>query len=304
MSKSYIKYPVAFNISEDSLVEIKHVTNQNRLKLSCPECKNSFIAVSNHKTPHFKHKPNSICSGSPESYLHWLTKEVFKEITEIEIPKLVIDDLPEKSRQNFQLKYNKIIDLHVPESLRSKFKKSLKKELYKSKKLSIENCYIEKEFNTTLGSIIVDVILEIKTKKIFIEPFLSNPIDEEKKKKLKLLNIPTFSIDLAKFIDGYGQNYTLQSLKKYLFLKISKKWVHISEDKCNVHIQNYEKYLLQEIEKNKNLIESHKKSLCEIDELENKVKVKYSDIKKIQEEINSLNDKVIDLKEKLGINYY
>ncbi len=55
--------------------------------------------------------------------------------TGIEVPELLIDDLPEKSRQNFQYKYNKIIDPNIPESFRSIFKKGLKKELSESKKV-------------------------------------------------------------------------------------------------------------------------------------------------------------------------
>lgn len=156
------------------------------MNLICPECKNNFIAVLNHRKPHFKHKPHSTCLGSPESYLHWLTKEVFKQIKEIEIPELLIDDLPEKPRQKFQNKYNKIIDANIPASFRSIFKKGLKKELSESRKVSIDKYDIEKEFKTKSGPIVVDIVAEINTRKILINPFFSNPVDEEKKEKVIL----------------------------------------------------------------------------------------------------------------------
>lgn len=303
MSQTYIKYPVAYNFKKNSIVAIKEVTKENKLNLICPECRNNFIAVLNHRTPHFKHKPHSTCKGSPESYLHWLTKEVFKRIKEIEIPELLIDDLPEKHRQKFQYKYNKIIDANVPESFRAIFKKGLKKELSISTKISIDKYDIEKEFKTKLGNIVVDIVAEIKTKKIFIEPYFSNPIDVEKKEKLSIINIPTFSINLLKFIDFYGQNYSIKSLKNYLISKESKNWICLSTDKYNKHIENYEKYLIEEIKRSKDLIDSHNIKLIKVEKLELECRERYDKINTLKEEIEDLEEEIFDLKEELGINY-
>lgn len=77
------------------------MTNEKRMSIICPICKDNFVAVLNHQTPHFKHKTRVNCSGSLETYIHWLAKEVFKDLGEFEIPQLLIDDLPEKQRQKF-----------------------------------------------------------------------------------------------------------------------------------------------------------------------------------------------------------
>lgn len=296
MSQNYIKYPVAYNFKENSIMPIDEVTKENKLNLICPDCKNNYIAVLNHQTPHFKHKPHSTCKGSYESYIHWLTKEVLKTIKEIEFPKLLINDLPEKNRQNFQSKLNKIIDKNIPETYRSKFKKELKNELFESSKASVDTYEIEKVYKTELGDIIVDVVANIKSKKIFIEPFFSNPIDEEKKKKLSLIEIPTLSIDLSKFIDSYGQNYSMKSLKKYLISKKSKTWVYLSNNKYNEYIENYEKYLHKEIVRNRKLIAIHNSKLIEIKELE-------GEVQDLNIEITDLKKRITNLKIELGINY-
>jgi len=124
--KYSIKYPVAFNQANKKIVPIEKVTKDNRLKLICPVCKDNFIAIINHRNPHFRHKPNTECSGNLESYIHWLTKEVFKQIGELDIPELLIDDLPEKHRQKFQLDFNAILDTNIPYSFQGEFKKGLK----------------------------------------------------------------------------------------------------------------------------------------------------------------------------------
>lgn len=85
-NSNYIKYSVAYNFTEKAIVPINDVTQENRLSLFSPICRHNFIAVLQHQTPHFKHKPHSTCSGSLESYLRCLAKELFKQIKEIETP--------------------------------------------------------------------------------------------------------------------------------------------------------------------------------------------------------------------------
>ena len=116
-----IKYPIAFHKQTESLVNISDVTDDNNRELICFECKGNFIAVRKHQTPHFKHKPNSKCEGNVESYIHWLTKEVFKEITEMEIPEICKDDLTFNQREKLDNQVNRLIEKHVPENLQRKF---------------------------------------------------------------------------------------------------------------------------------------------------------------------------------------
>lgn len=303
MYKNEIKYPVAYNFATKDIVMISDVTNENKPFLGCPSCRKGFVAVRNHQTPHFKHKHGARCSVSPETYLHWVTKMVFKQIEEIEIPELLIDDLPERHRQKFQQTFNKIIDPNVPESFRSIFKKGLKDNLSESRKLVLDKVDLEKEFETILGNIRVDIVATASNEKLFIEPFFTNPIDEEKRKKLILIKTPTLSIDLKKFIDHFGQVYSIPMLKGYLISKKSKKWSYLNEEDYNKHIENYESYLFGEIERKRPLINSHQSKLNKLSALEDKRQNLNKEIDLIRKEIDNLDSDIYDLKEDLGINY-
>jgi hypothetical protein len=108
LSENSVQFPSSYNFKTEKPSTIKEVIHEERLNFICPDCKKSFIAVLNHKTHHFKHKPNSTCVGSFESNIHWLSKEIFKTIKEFEIPEIKIDELPEKQRELFQFTYNEI----------------------------------------------------------------------------------------------------------------------------------------------------------------------------------------------------
>jgi len=308
--KNYIKYPIALNKETQELIEIKKVTDDNRKDLICKDCNDNFVAVLNHPTPHFKHKPNSSCKGNEESYIHWVTKEIFKQIKEIELPELFINDLPEKHREKFQITKNKIIDPNVPETFRSEFKKGLKEHLFESKKILIDKIDIEKEFKTTLGDIRVDIVANTQNKTIFIEPFFTSKIDKNKKEKLSIINIPTLSLNLIKFIESNNSNFSIRKLTNYLFSKNSKNWVYLNDEKYDLHIKNYENYLFKEIERMNPLINSHISKLDKISELELKCQNRIQKINLIIDDINDLKSEIVefeseidDLKEELGIYY-
>lgn len=156
MAKNSIKYPIAFNKLTEKLVNISDATNDN--------------------------KPNSKCKGNVESYIHWVTKEIFKEITEIELPEIFKDNLTDNQREKLDNQVNKLIEQNVPEILHLKFRKSLKKNLSESRKFQIEKVETEKEFNTSIGNVRIDIVTTINNQKLFIEPFFTNPIDDFKKK--------------------------------------------------------------------------------------------------------------------------
>jgi len=302
--KHSIKYPVAFNQVTKKNVPIDEVTKDNRLKLICPVCKDNFIAIINHRTPHFRHKPNTECSGSLESYIHWLTKEVFKQIGELEMPELLIDDLPEKHRQKFQLDFNAILDTNIPYSFQGEFKKGLKANLTDSKNLAIEGIETEKEYNTELGKVRIDIIATVGDKEYFIEPFFSNSIDDDKKKKLSQIKKPTLSIDLVDFLDNFYFNFSFETLKKYLISKKSKKWEYLSEDEYGSYVEDYLQYLLQEIRRNKPLIDNHNSKLEKIATLEEECDKRKENINILRKEIREIEDEILSLKDELNVPYY
>jgi hypothetical protein len=222
LSKNYIKYPIAFHKQTEKLVDISDVTDDNKTEFICVECKDSFVAVRKHQTPHFKHKPNSSCKGNVESNIHWLTKEVFKEIKEIELPEIFKDNLTYNQRKILDNEVSNLIEKNVPENLHSEFRKGLKKNISESRIFQIEKIEIEKEFKTSLGNVRIDIVTTINNQQLFIEPFFTNQIDDLKKRKLTLIKTPTLSINLCSFIHRFNYNYNLENLKNFLISKNSK----------------------------------------------------------------------------------
>ena len=299
MSENSIKFPSAYHVKTGKYTTIKGVKLKEKLNYICPDCKNSFITVLNHKTPHFKHKPNSTCIGSFESNIHWLTKEIFKTIEKFEIPEVKIENLPEKQRQKFQLNFNKILELNIPEKLRPSFRKAFKKDFIDEKTILVSEIETEKQYKTDLGNIVVDIIAYSENEKIFIEPYYSNPINSEKKKKLLKIGTQTLSINLLDIIGYSNLNFNLDRLEKYLISKESKSWTIVNIKNLDKHLEKYSNHLLEIIELNKPLIESHNFKLNEVKDLENERNIRSEKIYEIKEEIDEINNRIYKIEQEL-----
>ncbi|WP_146190725.1 competence protein CoiA family protein [Polaribacter aquimarinus] len=295
MLKSNIKYPVAFDSVQEKLIEISKVNIENKENLICKDCNESFVAVLNHQTPHFKHKPKSNCTANFESYVHWVTKELFKEIKSINVPELLIDDLFEKQREKFQLLYNKIIDSNIPEELRFEFKNELKRNLTDAQVLQIDKIETEKEYKTDLGNVLIDIVTLSHNEKVFIEPFFSNPINQEKKNKLSEIDTSTLMLNLFDFIEYFGSNFELETLKKYLISDEGKNWVYIKKEDFDIFLNNYENYLSEEIKRFNPVIVLYENKKEEILKINNKLSKLFNKKDIIEKKISILQNKVYDL---------
>ena len=304
MSKTYIKYPIAFHKQSEKLIDISDVTNDNKTELICLECKESFVAVRKHQTPHFKHKPNSKCKGNVESYIHWVTKEVFKEIKEIELPEIFIDNLTDIQREKLNIKVKSLIEKNVPENLHLKFRRDLKKNISKNGVFQIEKIETETEFKTSLGNVRIDIVTTINNQKLFIEPFFTNPIDDLKKQKLTLTNTPTLSINLVSFIHKFNYSYNLENLKTYLISKNSKTWIFNREKQIEKCATKYLEYVNEEIKKNKSAFNINNSKLAKISELENKINLLEEKIRPTQDKIWNASEEISRLRKELGISTY
>lgn len=282
MPKTDIQYSYAFDSINKKLVFIQDVDLSRKSFLICKDCNQPFIVVTNHRTPHFKHKSDSKCSGTKETYIHWVSKELFKNIKKIFLPKLLIDDLPELERQKFQEEYNQIIDNNIPQELRKEFKKDLKKILIEEKEFEIKNVEIEKEFKSNLGCIKVDVVLSDENEKIFIEPFYLNDLKSEKIEKIELIDITTFSIDLKKFLEKHVLDLVHNSLKNYLVSSENKKWEYINNKVFTDYLNNYKNYLENEIIRFKPYLEYYNNLTKEIGINDGKIKKLNKKIKKLE----------------------
>lgn len=304
MSKTYIKYPIAFHKKSEKLVDISDVTDENKKELICLECKESFVAVRKHQTPHFKHKTNSKCKGNVESYIHWVTKEVFKKIKEIELPEIFKDNLTDTQREKLNNKVNSLIEKQVPKNLHLKFRRDLKKNISENGVFQIEKIETEKEFKTSLGNVRIDIVATINNQKLFVEPFFTNQIDDLKKQKLTLTNIPTLSIDLVSFVQRFNYSYNLENLKAYLISKNSKTWIFNREKQIEKYATKYLEYVIGEIKKNKRAFDTNNSELERISKLENKINKLEETIRPTKEKIRKTRDEINQLKIKLGIEPY
>ena len=294
MKNSYIKYRIAFNNATQKLIDIDDTTEDIRENLLCLECKEDFIAVLNHSTPHFKHKPNSKCSGNDETYIHWVSKELFKTIKEIELPQLRKTDLNERQQKELEKTINKlIVSYEVPKTACTIFKKGLKENISEGGKYYITKIDIEKPYKTEIGNVRIDIVATILKQELFIEPYYTSEITPEKKERLTLLNIPTIAINLLEFPLEYGQEYKTENLKQYLICKKNKSWVFNREKNIEKHMSEYEEYVSNELEKNKELFETHRSKLEKISNLKNQIEIN-------QKAVSQLHDQIVELDEKIS----
>ncbi|MBA4744864.1 MAG: hypothetical protein H2058_06375 [Muricauda sp.] len=303
--KRVVKYPIAFDSLGKELVDLSHITEKNRDFVVCPECSSRFVAVINHQTPHFKHYGDRECSGAFESYIHKVVKEMFKTITEIELPELLIKDLPEEHLRNFlQMQYG-LLDSNIPLNQQREFTIGLKKNLTEVKKVKIDNVEIERTIKTPKGDIRVDVVAHLRNKMLFIEPYYSNAIKDDKKEKIKTTNIPTLSISLMEFIRFTKFKFNLSDLKEWLLIDNSKNWVYLNDGSYKKHINSYKKYLWSEIQKHKRRIILNEISILkkenverenDLEDLKKKFKAVKAEISDALKQIDRLGKDLEDLK--------
>jgi hypothetical protein len=245
-----IQYSYAQHNESKKPIHISQVGLSNKDNLTCPDCKEILIAVINHPTPHFRHKPNSDCATNTESQIHWLSKEVFKDLKIMRFPQINMDDIHIQYAKLYS-KIDKLITKEVPDDLIENFFDSLKYNLTESQTLKIQKVELEKTFKTSLGDVRIDIVLTINNQLVFIEPWYTNPISTEKKLKLQELKIPTISIPLKQFIEKHPKGYTTNKLKKYILSEHTKTWSYLKPTSIDKHIDKYIDYVISKISKQK-----------------------------------------------------
>jgi hypothetical protein len=299
-----LMYPIALHKGTQKLVNIDDVVNGKACNCYCYECKQDMIAINNENNTvqsHFRHDNNSNCSVSFESYLHWLTKEIFKETNVIKLPELESKILfPYITEHNKYLFKKNNTPKFLEDKINYEILKDIKKRLIEIKYDRVE---IEKEYQTSLGSIRVDVVLTFfrkngKEKTIFIEPFMSNPINYTKIKKLKELNISTLSINLNKFLNIKAYFFKKEDLKIFLINNIiSKEWKHYNA--TAILYRDFDNYIKKRIKENDEFIIYHQSLIENEKDLKNKIKIMSNDIELLKECIIDKYDEISILKNKI-----
>lgn len=112
----------------------------------------------------------------------------------------------------------------------------------------IMDVLLEKKF----GDIIPDIILNCDGKSFIVEIFVSHPIDEAKKEKIRKMNISTVEYDLSKV----DRNISKEGLQTILFGNPKIRWNYDGDEK---RIKTKKKFLFENGDKIKIL---HDRILC------------------------------------------
>jgi competence protein CoiA len=214
-----ICFPFAKDKTSNLFVHPSDVPNGLNSNCYCFDCKEDLIAVNNpenKKRPHFRHQKLSNCNSNFESFIHLFTKEVFQlHIRFLKLPRVVLNfsDFVKYDDLTFDQENYELI-------------------VQDEKNVDFDKVEIEKEFKINHSSIRIDVVAYKNENKFFIEPFYTNPIKEEKLKKLNSIDISTISINLNLFLNKFENAFTLDDFINFLQNDIkSKSWVHLSNSR-------------------------------------------------------------------------
>ena len=196
MSFSENRIPFAKSNKTGRIVSVFEVERGLACGCVCPECLNPVEACKGPKRFYFRHGKSSIgnrpCDNPGESALHEAAKQIFKESTEIWLPKMEIYCGNQVS--SIMIKGETVFQ--------------------------IQEVNIEKQQQ----SIRPDITISNGNDQLNIEIFVTHKVDEKKTAKLAENNIPTLEIDLSGLIDQ--DQISMEELKEILLGKNDhKQWV-------------------------------------------------------------------------------
>lgn len=270
-------FPYAIEKATYKIVSPTEVPNGKECNCICFNCNEDLIAINNPENkqrPHFRHDQNTNCDINFESYLHWLSKEIFKRIDTFYLPEMDIEGI----KQKIETKLLPLFNNHkTPKQLREIIINDLIENISQIERINIQEISIEESFKTPNGFIRVDIVLRFKNKNneeriLFIEPYLSNKIDFNKLAKLREINVSTISINLQNFIAKKSHFFNISELRAFLVNNIdSKKWEYYSLEKLlnNKKIMSIENRLIA----NKNQLEEYSTKMKEIKDLYREIEV-------------------------------
>lgn len=181
-----------YALKDGKTVHISCVESGLKCECICPACGESLIARKGTKViHHFAHKSTIECEYGYQTSLHLVAKEIIAMNKQINIPALYLT-FPGTGRKML---------------------------LEEEKTVNVSRVILEKKIN----DIIPDILLITDIGEIIVEIFVTHEIDDEKKKKIKRLDIPTIEIDLSKF----DRNITKGDLYQVLSVQNeNKKWIY------------------------------------------------------------------------------
>ncbi|MBL7766837.1 MAG: hypothetical protein JNJ58_12125 [Chitinophagaceae bacterium] len=252
-----MKYAIAIDKTTGELKDATEVQNGLKCNCVCWNCSEDMVAINspqNKKIKHFRHFVKSNCKSNYESYIHWLSKEVFKSINKLKLPPISFREI---------LRLNDPFIAMVEAVLRNSGLR-LDKLYYDyiiqpAQYLQFEKYSFESQISDIENTIRTDIVLIFQNnEELLIEPFYTNRIDGKKLSKLQTLDRSVISIDLIEFTNKNHFAFSFDKFKSFIVDDvISKNWVHIRSskiEKLKIKYLNLLKKNIQEKEPLKYLI--------------------------------------------------
>lgn len=167
---------LTYGLLENKPINVLDVKTGLACGCICPGCKKQLIAKNdkdNQRAPHFSHYPGVECFGAYESALHLMAKEVLAASMKIRTPDFHFDydntNTDSLYKEGMVIEFESVDIEEVPEE-------ALNREVKP------------------------DAIGFIGNSRLFIEFAKTHFVDEGKKEKLKIINVPTVELDISNLI--------------------------------------------------------------------------------------------------------
>lgn len=300
--KEHIHYPVAINQETNKPIhaaEIKVNTSYNCICFHCNENLTVINSSKNKQRPHFRHKPESNCTANFETFIHWLTKVVFKNIKTIKLPAVTTNEI-NITYSFIDVEIEKLYKKYkIPNELKCYFKG--KKIIAASNIITIDGYSIEERFDTVLGKIRVDIVIKSGGNTLLIEPFYAHQIDRVKYSKLETKDLTTLAIDLNNFISKYDVLMTEKLLEDYIANDLGcKTWIYIKKEEYEIYQKKYVNLIELNIKNNLKKLEECKNILTQIEALDKSKDNLHEEMKKLRNRFSEVDTTMEGLKENIN----
>jgi len=279
-----IHIPIALRKITSELVDALSVDNGKACNCFCANCGEDLIAVNRvvKQRAHFRHERSTDClfNNNFESYIHWLAKEVFKTLPYIVLPPIHLSHLDIKLVEQKIQSISQEIGLNEPLRITDFSWDTI--VFQKPKQLVFDKCSIEKTYNSPNGSVRIDIVV-IKNHELFIEPFFTNKVSEQKNRIIRDLNVSTIAINLLNFAKA-NQSFTLKQFKKELSHNFyNKQWIYLNREKGEKLVAELFNASFKDcLIKLQNNIDLNKKTQSQISKLNHQIALAHKDIEELK----------------------
>ncbi len=185
-----------YGIRKGKLMHVSQVPRGLSCGCVCPVCSEHLVAKQGqHREHHFAHAIGGLCRYARETALHLAAKEILERRKKIVLPAVKVEF-------SEHTEYYRETPVIAPE------------KLYQFDSIELE---------CREGDIRPDVVVRLKSRKLYIEIRVTHEVDEHKKRRIQERRISTIEIDLS----DKSYDLPLEELEKLVVEAGShKKWIY------------------------------------------------------------------------------